>query len=91
VASQPQGQLFEREIEQRGGINWMVEQVLNGRSLRSIAREIGCGHWWLDRWVYADEGRGKALAHARVAAGDRLGGMQATSASVPAPTPLATA
>jgi hypothetical protein len=67
MPSQPQSKLFEREIEHRGGITWMVQQVLGGRSLRSLAREIGCGHWWLDRWVYADEGRREALARARVA------------------------
>jgi hypothetical protein len=48
---------FIRAIEERGGIEWIAAAVERGRSRRAIAAEIGCGRWWLDRWIYADPSR----------------------------------
>ena len=53
MASRKRGREFASRIEGRGGIDWVVAEVGAGRSKRSIAAEIGCGRWWLDRWLYA--------------------------------------
>ena len=68
MAGRRVGEQFERRIESLGGLPWVVGRLTARRSLRSIAREIGCGRWWLDRWIYADPARKLAVARARVAA-----------------------
>lgn len=61
------GARFELTLQLRGGLPWIVAELEQGRSLRSLAREIGCGRWWLDRWVYADPRRRAGVSRARVA------------------------
>ena len=70
MASRKRGRDFASRIEDRGGVDWVVAEVGTGRSLRSIASEIGCGRWWLDRWLYArPEAQARITrARARVAA-----------------------
>ena len=68
MAGRRRGEELERRIGRLGGLMWIVEALMSGRSLRSIAREIGCGRWWLDRWIYADVGRRMTIARARLAA-----------------------
>ena len=82
MAGESRGISFERAIAARGGIEWIAAEVAAGRSLRSMAREISCGRWWLDRWIYADVDRKgrvmRARARARVAGAARDAGDVAT-------------
>ena len=71
MAGRSQGSRFAREVERRGGAAWIAAEISAGRSLRCVAREVGCGRWWLDRWIYADAARKEHVlrARARVALG----------------------
>src|SRR4051794_32014609 len=72
MAGRWKGSKFEWTIRQLGGLEWVLVQVRSGHSLRQVARQIGCGRWWLDRWIYADPGRREAVLQARgVAASKR--------------------
>ncbi len=72
MRTESRGQAFKRAIEQRGGIEWIAAAVEQGRSMRWIANDLGCGRWWLDRWMHAAPDRRESVlrARARVARDD---------------------
>src|SRR5438105_1665150 len=72
MAGKARGRRFVDRLAGLGGLEWMLEEISEGRSLRSIAREIGCSRWWLDRWIHADAERKVAVTRARVAGADAL-------------------
>lgn len=65
MAGQQRGRAFRASLDEKGGIDWVENQVLRGRSMRSVALEIGCGRWWLDRWVHSAIERKRTVARAR--------------------------
>jgi hypothetical protein len=71
MAGRWKGSKFEWNIRQLGGLEWILVQVRSGHSLRQVARQVGCGRWWLDRWIYADPGRREAVLQARAAAASK--------------------
>lgn len=75
MAGQKRGRAIRASLEARGGIDWVENQLLRGRSRRSLAEEIGCGRWWLDRWIHASSERTRTVARARAcgASGGRPG------------------
>ena len=49
---------MEERLESLGGIEWLCEQIADGRSLRDIAAEhLDCSRWLLMRWIHADSDR----------------------------------
>lgn len=82
MAGQNRGRAIRASLDERGGITWLEDQLCRGRSLRSLAAEIGCGRWWLDRWVHATNERRRTVARARAcgASGGRPG--SATTATL---------
>jgi len=55
-----------------GGFEAIISQVASGRTLSSIARELGVPRETLSNLMYRDEERGEALRAARARAADAL-------------------
>ena len=83
MAGRQRGRAIRESLEAKGGIDWLADQVLRGRSMRSLACEIGCGRWWLDRWVHGTNERRSRVARARAcgAVGARSGSAVTTAVS----------
>jgi hypothetical protein len=71
VASKPLTKLAHRLIEKSGGESYVMEQVASGRTLQSIADEIGVSRPILSMWANAAP-RKDALAHAKRLAASAL-------------------
>jgi hypothetical protein len=63
------GKQYRQAIHDRGGFEWVLLELAKGRSLRSLAAEIGCSRWWLDRYIWASPQRRIDSLRARVAGG----------------------
>jgi len=85
MAGRQGGRALRESLEAKGGIDWVENQLLQGRSRRSLAEEIGCGRWWLDRYIYASNERGGTVARARArgASGGRPGSPTSATLSCP--------
>ncbi len=57
MPGQPKRRQVVERLESLGGIEWLCEQIADGRSLRDIATDLDCSRWLLQRWVHADPDR----------------------------------
>ncbi len=58
MSGQPKRRKMEQQLEELGGIEWLCEQIADGRSLREVAAtDFECSRWLIQRWVHADPDR----------------------------------
>lgn len=69
MARRTVGRQYRQGIHDRGGFEWVLLELAKGRSLRSLAAELGCSRWWLDRYIWASPQRRIDSLRARVAGG----------------------
>ncbi len=69
MARRTVGRQYRQGIHDRGGFEWILLELAKGRSLRSLAAELGCSRWWLDRYIWASPQRRIDSLRARVAGG----------------------
>lgn len=48
------------------GVQWLCDEIIDGKSLREIAAGLGMNHATVIRWVGADDDRAKQVREARI-------------------------
>lgn len=55
MSGQPKRRQVVERLEELGGVEWLCEQIADGRSLLDIATvDVDCSRWLLQRWIHAD-------------------------------------
>lgn len=73
MAGQPFFHALSRKIDALGGLEFVLDRVADGESLRRVADRIGCSRAYVEKWLRADPERYAAWREAkRIGAGAKF-------------------
>ena len=72
LAGQPQKRAALIKIERLGGIDWFIEKIAGGGTVRSISRDHDISEHVIYKWLHLDPDRSAMVKAARKIAAERL-------------------
>jgi hypothetical protein len=72
MPGQPKTRAAIKKIESLGGIDWFIERIAGGDTVRSMSKELKFSEHIIYKWLHQDPDRGGLVKAARKIAAERL-------------------